>query len=46
MISFLVGESGFMPSRLLANGSGGDGHVSFFVREWTSSTLPKSLVIR
>jgi hypothetical protein len=30
MISFLIGESGFGPSRLPANGSGGDGHVSFF----------------
>jgi len=27
MISSLVGESGFGPSRLPANGSGGDGHV-------------------
>jgi len=30
MISFLVGECGFGPSPLPANGSGGDGHVSFF----------------
>jgi hypothetical protein len=41
MISFRVGESGFGPSRLPANGSGGDGHVSFFVREWTWSILLK-----
>jgi hypothetical protein len=33
MNSFLIGESGFGPSRLPANGSGGDGLVSF-VREW------------
>jgi len=46
MISSLVGECAFGPSRLPANGSGGDGHVSFFVREWTSSILPKSSVIR
>src|SRR5881396_3588362 len=29
MISFLVGDCGFGPSRLRANGSGGDGHVQF-----------------
>src|SRR5437867_3585274 len=29
MISFLVGESGFGPSRLPANGSGGDSRVQF-----------------
>jgi len=30
MISSLVGECGFRPSRPGANDSGGDGHVSFF----------------
>jgi len=34
MYSFLIGESGFGLSRLPANVSGGDGHVSFFVREF------------
>jgi len=34
MISSLVGECGFGPSRLPANVSGGNGHVSFFVREF------------
>jgi len=31
MISFLSGESGFGPSRLPANGSGGDSHHSLFL---------------
>jgi hypothetical protein len=34
MISFVFGESGSGPSRLPANSSGDDGHVSFFVREF------------
>jgi len=39
MDSFFIGESDFGLSRLPANGSGDDGHVSFFVREFGSFLL-------